>query len=233
MEESVCCCGADPGVHHQTTFTQLVRLKMKDRQRMVPISVVVLLLLTSAAVALLLMFGVSSCDHSPDGQLRKQPDSHSSGINLKQQQIINVMNPCAMLTVGSNINGKCLKWESELGVAHCHGGFNYYDGNLVVPRDGIYRVFLQITYESLDLCLDDLRLSSNVLFLGDSYNESMPLLSSVDTVSCSMKQWRKSIYTAGLFKLEANDRLYVTSSNPNLIVQDEHLVFFGAERLAQ
>ncbi|XP_062241040.1 tumor necrosis factor ligand superfamily member 15-like [Platichthys flesus] len=222
MEESVCCCGADTAVHYQTTFTQLVRLKKKSRQIMAPISVVVLLLLTSAAVALLLVFG-----------LMKQPDSHSSGINLKQQQIIKVKNPSAMLTVGSNINGKCLKWESDLGIAHCHGGFNYDDGNLVVPRDGIYRVFLQITYQSLDLCLDDLRLSSNVFFLGDSYNDSVLLLSSFDTVSCSMKQWRKSIYTAGLFELEANDRLYVTSSNQNLIIEDENLVFFGAELLAQ
>ncbi|XP_053276852.1 tumor necrosis factor ligand superfamily member 15 [Pleuronectes platessa] len=222
MEESVCCCGADTAVHYQTTFTQLVRLKKKSRQIMAPISVVVLLLLTSAAVALLIMFG-----------LMKQPDSHSSGINLEQQQIIKVKNPSAMLTVGSNINGKCLKWESDLGLAHCHGGFNYDDGNLVVPRDGIYRVFLQITYQSLDLCLDDLRLSSNVFFLGDSYNDSVLLLSTFDTVSCSMKQWRKSIYTSGLFELEANDRLYVTSSNQNLIVEDENLVFFGAELLAQ
>ncbi|CAB1415263.1 unnamed protein product [Pleuronectes platessa] len=137
MEESVCCCGADTAVHYQTTFTQLVRLKKKSRQIMAPISVVVLLLLTSAAVALLIMFG-----------LMKQPDSHSSGINLEQQQIIKVKNPSAMLTVGSNINGKCLKWESDLGLAHCHGGFNYDDGNLVVPRDGIYRVFLQITYQN-------------------------------------------------------------------------------------
>ncbi|XP_034451753.1 lymphotoxin-alpha-like isoform X2 [Hippoglossus hippoglossus] len=222
MEECVCHCVADRGVHYQTTFTQLVRLKKKSRLLMAPISVVVLLLLTSAAVGLLLMFG-----------LMKQPDSHSSGIHLKQQQIINFTNPSAMLTVGSNINSQYLKWESELGFAYCHGGFNYYNEKLVVPRDGIYRVFLQITYEGVDVCLDDLRLSNNVFYIHDSYNDSVPLLSSVDTVNCSMKQWRKSIYTAGLFKLEANSRLHVTSSNHRLIVEDEKLVFFGAELLAQ
>ena len=136
--------------------------------------------------------------------------------------------------VGSNINSQYLKWESELGYAYCHGGFNYYDEKLVVPRDGYYRVFLQITYESPELCLGDLRLSNDVFYIHDSYNDSITLLSSVDTVgNCNMKQWRKSMYTAGLFKLKANGRLHVRSSKHKLIVQDENLVFFGAELLAQ
>nr|XP_019957892.1 PREDICTED: lymphotoxin-alpha-like [Paralichthys olivaceus] len=199
------------------------------------LTVVSLLLLASAAVFLLIMSGGRGCDRSPDGQLMKQPDNHLSGITSKQQQIINFKNPSAMLTVptDSNIHEDYLKWQSKIGNAHCHGGFNYFNGNLVVPRNGIYRVFLQITYQCLDSSAHILRLTNNVLYFTDSYNASLPpLLSSVETMICSMEQWEKSIYTAGLFNLEANTRLFVKSSNPELIVKNEALVFFGAELLA-
>lgn len=105
-----------------------------------------------------------------------------------------------------------------------------------MPRNGIYRVFLQITYESkddIDCRSDELRLTNVISLYQDSYTMNIPLLSSVDTVSCSMEQWSKSLYTAGLFSLEANGRLRVTSSHPDLIVGQEHQVFFGAELLPQ
>lgn len=137
---------------------------------------------------------------------------------------------------GDITEGDYLEWESDSGNAFCLGGFNYSSGNLVVPRSGIYRVFLQITYESTDdlKCLgDELRLTNRVVFIRDTYDIDVPLLSSVDTVSCSMEQWSKSLYTAGLFRLEANCRLRVTSSHPELIVKKEYQVFFGAELLPQ
>uniref|UniRef100_A0A8C2WE81 THD domain-containing protein n=1 Tax=Cyclopterus lumpus TaxID=8103 RepID=A0A8C2WE81_CYCLU len=133
----------------------------------------------------------------------------------------------------NNFNGKYLEWERLAGRAFCNGGFNYSSGNLMVPRLGIYRVFLQITYESKNNleCDEELRLSNSVFLIRDDYKTHVPLLSSVDTLSCSMKQWSKTLYTAGLFSLEADSRLQVTSSHPSLIVESESKVFFGAELL--
>ena len=106
----------------------------------------------------------------------------------------------------------------------------------MVPRDGIYRVFLQITYEikSSHRCDENvLRLDNKVFRITESYNDDVPFLSAVDTVSCSMENWHKTIYTAGSFFLEANSRLRVKSTYSEHIVNHEYLVFFGAELLPQ
>lgn len=132
-------------------------------------------------------------------------------------------------------DGNYLQWESKTGNAHCKGGFSYSDGSLVVPRKGTYRVYLQITYEGGgEACLIPMmKLTSTVLSIRDDYKHDIHLLSSVDTVTCSEQPWMKSLYTSGLFLLTANEILHVTSSHPDLIVKNEHQVFFGAELLSE
>ncbi|XP_044051600.1 tumor necrosis factor ligand superfamily member 15 [Siniperca chuatsi] len=232
MEEQGCCCRLEAGIHRQDTVIEL-RQKTTRLQRMAQFLAVALLLLTSVALALLLTVVLGERGRQP----MVQPVSHLSGFD--QQQLKDDKNPSAMLTApnGNNTDGGYLKWENETGNAFCQGGFKYSSGNLVVPRNGIYRVFLQITYESKEdlKCNRDevLRLINKVLFIRDTYDEDVCLLSSVDTVSCSMEQWSKSLYTAGLFFLEANSRLHVTSSRPELIVKKQYQVLFGAELLHQ
>lgn len=46
-----------------------------------------------------------------------------------------------------------------------------------------------------------------------------------------MEPWSKSLYTAGLFFLEAKSILRVKSSHTELIAKREYQVFFGAELL--
>lgn len=46
-----------------------------------------------------------------------------------------------------------------------------------------------------------------------------------------MEPWSKSLYTAGLFSLDAKSILRVKSSYPELIAEKEFQVFFGAELL--
>ncbi|KAA8592829.1 lymphotoxin-alpha [Etheostoma spectabile] len=244
MEEEGCCCccccccvegEGEAGLHRKTTLFKFLRQKETRLQRMAQFVAAALLLLTAVVLALLVTVVLGGrCHH----QLMKQPDSLAVGSD-GQQQPDDFKNPSAMLTVPSDnsLDGEYLKWESKAGNAFCHGGFNYSSGNLVVPRKGLYRVFLQITYESKDgfKCPSDeeLRLTNEVFVISDNYNEDMALLSSVDTVNCSMKQWSKSTYTAGLFLLEANSRLRVTSSYHDIITKKESQVFFGAELLPQ
>lgn len=129
-----------------------------------------------------------------------------------------------------------LEWESESGHAFCHGGFSYDNRSLVVPRKGMYRVFLQITYGNKEghECPSDgwLKLTHVVFHWHDAYKSDVFLLSSVDTVRCGM-EWTKSLYTSGLFDLEVNSRLHVQSLHPKLIVKKEYQVFFGAEFVSQ
>ncbi|XP_054467242.1 lymphotoxin-alpha-like [Anoplopoma fimbria] len=242
MEEegrySCCCSGGEARPQRRDVLIQLLRQKETRNPRLVQLIAAGLLLLISGALALLVtvVFGERG-QPSRDSQPMMQPYRPSSGVSVEQLQLKDFQNPSAMLTVpeGNISNGEYLQWESDDGNAFCHGGFKYSSGNLVVPTSGIYRVFLQITYESKKdlVCVDGLRLTNSVSRIQESYNKSVTFLSSVDSVSCNMEQWSKTLYTAGLFYLEANGRLRVTSSHLNLIVRSEHKVFFGAELLPQ
>lgn len=78
---------------------------------------------------------------------------------------------------------------------------------------------------------DQLKLTNTVHLIRDTYKGSTRLLTSVDTVSCGLETWSKSLYTSGKFQLDANSRLSVTSSHPRLIAKNEHEVFFGVDFL--
>ncbi|KAK9523211.1 hypothetical protein VZT92_019617 [Zoarces viviparus] len=240
MEEegySCCCCsGGRAGLHRQDMLIELLRQKETRQQRMAQLLAVTLLLLLSGALALLvpLVFGARG-QQVPDSQPMLQPHRHSSGALLKQSDS---NYPSAMLTVpiGNNsVIGDYLQWESVTGNAFCQGGFIYSSGDLSVPRTGTYTVFLQITYQRRDdlECDGVLKLTNSVVFIEEAYNKDKILLSSVDWVNCSMVQWSKTLYTAGLFHLRANGRLRVKSTHPHLIVKSEHKVFFGAALLSQ
>uniref|UniRef100_A0A3B5BI95 THD domain-containing protein n=1 Tax=Stegastes partitus TaxID=144197 RepID=A0A3B5BI95_9TELE len=135
---------------------------------------------------------------------------------------------------GGATDGEYLQWESVIPHAFCQGGFSYSNGSLVVPRSGYYRVFVQVTYESNgEQCpKPQMMLNNKVLYVPYSYNKNVTLLTSDDVVRCSTELWRKSLHTFGLFFLEANGRLRVTSTYPKFIARNEYQVFFGAELLS-
>ncbi|KAK5931789.1 hypothetical protein CgunFtcFv8_003556 [Champsocephalus gunnari] len=230
------CCGGE-GALQPLSLVQSAPRRQTRPPAMAQCLTVGLLLLILAALALLLTVALGGRGHpmSPDSQQTMKPERQASGGGFEQQQQKNSSHPSAMLTApaGNKTDGDYLLWESEKGNAFCRGGFVYSGGSLVVPRAGLYRVFLQITYESKSRFHCSPRLKSTVFVLQKSYNLDQPLLKSVDTVSKTLRRWNKSLYTAGLFFLEADSRLRVTSSCQELIVGNEDRVFFGADLLPQ
>ncbi|XP_023153407.1 lymphotoxin-alpha [Amphiprion ocellaris] len=229
--------GGEAGLHRHDSANQRLIQKVTRLYRMAQFTVVALLLLVSGALALLITVGLGGrCHVSPDGEAKVSADSHSTDGNIQQgtgrfEASTDVQTPSAMLTVhrGNQTVGKYLQWET----AHCGGGFHYSSGDLVVPRDGFYRVFLQITYQSNgEHCpVLEMKLNNKVFCFTASYPIDTILLTSYDTVRCSKELWTKSLYTSGLFKLEANARLRVTATYPKFIARNHYEVFFGAERL--
>ncbi|MED6236432.1 hypothetical protein ATANTOWER_009137 [Ataeniobius toweri] len=239
-QENSCWCACEGGAEAEAGFQcqkgYLIQLqKERHGRRMAQFVAAALLLLLCGVLAVFLTVRLDRpCDSSPDSRAEPKTDNHSSGVTEKLLQLPSAEPPSVMLTApdGNNTVGKYLLWQHALGVAHILGGFKYSNGNLVVPRKGLYRVFLQITYEiDSTECPDTgvLILSNNVCVFKDDYRDDQPLLSAVDTVVCSHRVLKKSLFTSGLFNLAANDILRVTSSHPNYIAKNEHKVFFGAE----
>uniref|UniRef100_A0A3Q2X979 THD domain-containing protein n=1 Tax=Hippocampus comes TaxID=109280 RepID=A0A3Q2X979_HIPCM len=184
-----------------------------------------LFMLSTALLVLVLVVLRGGCSQSPASKVRSP--LHKAQAKCCFSTVI-LLAPHDKKTVE-----EYLLWESVNGNAHLHGGFRYSNGSLVIPTKGLYRVFLQLTYESNTESKFDLKLSNTVVLYHDSYPSDVTLLSSVDTVSHSTKQWSKSLHTSGIFLMKANSRLRVKSANANLISSEEHLVFFGAELLSQ
>ncbi|KAM4745522.1 lymphotoxin-alpha [Anableps anableps] len=248
-EENSCWCayegGAEAGAEagaaagadlrcHRSRHIQLQ--KERHRRRMAQFVAAGLLLLLCGVLAVFLTFTQERpCDRATDRQTKPESDRQSSGLaeKLLQPQSAQKL-PSAMLTApdGNTTNGIYLLWQHKLGEAHIQGGFNYSDGSLVVPKRGLYRVFLQVTYEADGTDCPDTgfqTVSNRVYNFRQGYEKDEPLLTAVDIVACIHGVWKKSLFTSGLFKLDTNDKLRVTSSHPNSIAKNEHQLFFGAE----
>ncbi|KAK5870483.1 hypothetical protein PBY51_003425 [Eleginops maclovinus] len=229
-----CSCGGQ-GALLPLTLSQPPQRKQTRPPLMAQCVTVGLLLLILAALALLLTVELRGRGQpaSPDSQLTMKPERQASEGSFEHQHQKDSNHPSAMLTApkGNKTDGQYLLWEKNEGTAFCHGGFDYSRGSLVVPRDGLYRVFLQITYEGKGWQECGRKLNCNVFVWQKSYIQDKPLLMSVDTIVSKKSRWEKSLYTAGLFNLEADSRLRVTSSCYEGIVFNEYHMFFGAELL--
>ncbi|CAG5918254.1 unnamed protein product [Menidia menidia] len=189
-------------------------------------SFVVPLVLFAAVLVLLIAAGAKTrCPPSADHQTGMQPSWISPDI------------PRARLTAApreEKPEGEYLRWQFDLGHAYCRGGFNCSSEHLLVPREGYYRVSLQLTYEGE--CTNDTsgkRLVQEVYVFAEDYPQDVVLLSAVDTATCAASSWSKSLYTAGTFRLKAKDKLRVKAKQRRLLVKTESQVFFAAELLPE
>ncbi|XP_073675852.1 uncharacterized protein [Garra rufa] len=104
---------------------------------------------------------------------------------------------------------------------------------LKVLRSGTYKVSLQITYSKVEsrklsgkLEKDEIFLQHDIHHFTDKYKKDMPLPSPLLTYceTVNLNNWRKSMFSEGIFVLEATDRLKVWSNNLNLIDLGEKFV---------
>ncbi|KAM9743676.1 lymphotoxin-alpha isoform 2-T2 [Menidia menidia] len=206
-------------------------------------SFVVPLVLFAAVLVLLVAAGAKTrCPPSADHQTGMQPSWISPDI--PRARLTGTENTPKAHRGSSGLmgyspreekpEGEYLRWQFDLGHAYCRGGFNCSSEHLLVPREGYYRVSLQLTYEGE--CTNDTsgkRLVQEVYVFAEDYPQDVVLLSAVDTATCAASSWSKSLYTAGTFRLKAKDKLRVKAKQRRLLVKTESQVFFAAELLPE
>ncbi|XP_024116074.1 tumor necrosis factor [Oryzias melastigma] len=196
-------------------------------QRTALLLVMALILLLFVVLVLLVIVGVE----------RNKPPHHDEQarqllISTETDRNNRGATPRAMLTVAENqTSGQQIQWETEVGNAFYHGGFSYADGDLVVPRSGMYRVFLQVTFQ-IPKCENQV-LSCNVSSWSEAYPQYEEILKTDDFVkdNNSNMDCKKTLYTSALFRFSTNTKLKVETNQLKFVVNDENLVFFGAEFL--
>ncbi|XP_046904219.1 tumor necrosis factor ligand superfamily member 10 [Hypomesus transpacificus] len=217
LEREVCRSsrGDLKGIRHLIWFTRLI--------------IVILLLMCSVLVML-----VYTLRYSVSNQHLLPQDNHMGGSTQKHQQIN--ANSNALLTASkrrpANSN-EPIEWEYSSGNAHL-GTFTSNGTDLIVPRDGTYRIYLQITYTRPEKVMAPPNVDSlevTLLIFKMAYKTDEALLQCYDKVDLN-SLFRKSLYTAATFDLKFNDRLKVKTTNPELMVLSECTTFFGADLIS-
>lgn len=208
-----------------------LRFQMQVQRTMRLMSVCLVLLLGVALGSLvLLLFGSPTLLRQSKKENVVLENTVPEAVKEKLQS--DVSHPSAHLTIKDNSQ---LEWENALGNAHAKGGMTYNGGRLNVPLKGWYRVYLQITFD-FSLEKDSGMCDSHILYLNitvsrfsNSYQNFWPLLVSQDTMSCQ-HDWTRTLYTSGIFELDAQTQLHVTIQHSQLVTRfDDPFSFFGAE----
>ncbi|XP_015216610.1 tumor necrosis factor ligand superfamily member 10 [Lepisosteus oculatus] len=133
---------------------------------------------------------------------------------------------------------KIQSWESERGLAFVHN-LILNNGELIIPQAGLYYLYSQ-TYFRHSLPLDDSEAADNsvknkqmlqyIYKKASSYPEPMLLMKNARTTcwSKNAEYGLYSIYQAGVFQLNVNDRIFVSVSNISIVDMDAESSFFGA-----
>ncbi|XP_078691715.1 tumor necrosis factor ligand superfamily member 10-like [Branchiostoma floridae x Branchiostoma belcheri] len=132
---------------------------------------------------------------------------------------------------------KIRTWETEHGLATLANGMEYSRGNLVIPADGLYYVYSQLSYRFRNDLLEDSGKDEERVFQiihytyrRNSYPEPKQIMKTAKS-TCWSKRVEFGLYTSfqgGVFQLEKGDRIWVSVSNAPLICFDETSSFFGA-----
>uniref|UniRef100_A0A3B3CT40 THD domain-containing protein n=1 Tax=Oryzias melastigma TaxID=30732 RepID=A0A3B3CT40_ORYME len=157
-------------------------------QRTALLLVMALILLLFVVLVLLVIVGVE----------RNKPPHHDEQVSLlfTNSQALNSTFLFFFLVAENQTSGQQIQWETEVGNAFYHGGFSYADGDLVVPRSGMYRVFLQVTFQ-IPKCENQV-LSCNVSSWSEAYPQYEEILKTDDFVKDdnSNMDCTKTLYTS-------------------------------------
>ncbi|XP_077364774.1 tumor necrosis factor ligand superfamily member 10 [Festucalex cinctus] len=140
----------------------------------------------------------------------------------------------AMAADGRRLPGqKILWWEGQKGLAFLQD-MQLADGELVVPRPGLYYVYGQTYFRhtrSLDNDDDRGKPLLQYIYKKMSTYPVPILLMKTSRTSCWSRDSEYSLYSAhqgGVFFLNSGDRLFVTVTNASAVDMDEQSSFFGA-----
>nr|XP_057915434.1 tumor necrosis factor ligand superfamily member 10-like [Doryrhamphus excisus] len=167
---------------------------------------------------------------------RPQVAAHVTGSFIPQLEREGVAG-----TGGRRVHGqKITWWEGQKGLAFLQD-VQLVDGELVVPRPGLYYVYAQTYFRHISSLEGDATEDEAV---GDTGRPLLQyiykkvstypvpiLLMKTSRTSCWSRESQFSLHSAhqgGLFALSPGDRLFVTVTNASAVDMDEKSSFFGA-----
>nr|XP_028571287.1 tumor necrosis factor ligand superfamily member 15 isoform X3 [Podarcis muralis] len=161
---------------------------------------------------------------SPANYSESKPKIHLSAIKQNSSCANNVL-PILEWTVRRNEQ---------------HSPMKYFNGFLVIPKNGYYFVYTQVTFrcpdgtcENIEYCgkkgVDVRNVMQVVSLKSPSYPAPRPIMKGESSID-NYGKWKKTIYVGGIFQLWEDDTLMVNVSNPALVGfgGEGDITYFGA-----
>ncbi|XP_073495826.1 tumor necrosis factor ligand superfamily member 15 [Phyllobates terribilis] len=128
----------------------------------------------------------------------------------------------------SNASAKDLQWEAALGLAYLENGMIYSNKSIIIPKEGFYFVYSQLSFRPpSNTCVDDKSISQSIMKANSNYPEPETILSGISFCIKDSKKYQP-IYLGGLLHLTKGDQLKVYISPGTPLDTSEHKTFFGA-----
>ncbi|XP_040261970.1 tumor necrosis factor ligand superfamily member 15 isoform X1 [Bufo bufo] len=159
-------------------------------------------------------------DKTDKGQMDRQ-----EGLNLDTEK-----RPKAHLTGTRQIDASGrLHWESKRGLAFLTGGMIYSNKSIVIPKEGYYFVYSQLSFRPAgSTCADDTSISQSITRFNSNYPEPEIILSGISFCTKGSKIYQP-ISLGGLLHLKTGDQLKVDIRPVSPIdTSVNHKTFFGA-----
>nr|DBA26178.1 TPA: hypothetical protein GDO54_010472 [Pyxicephalus adspersus] len=124
---------------------------------------------------------------------------------------------------------KITEW-SEKKSPPSNNQIKMHNGELVVPENGYYYIYAQTYFRYKDPEEGKSKQLVQYIYKRTNYPTPITLMKNVKTTCWSKEAQHElhSIYQGGVFKLNRNDRLFVSASNVSMVDTDEAGTFFGA-----
>ncbi|XP_067845858.1 tumor necrosis factor ligand superfamily member 6-like [Heptranchias perlo] len=229
--------GGIPNLTHYPNapmYPVMVPTLKKRRRDWQKVCTVVILILTFIALASLALGVV--CLLKLQNQLDKiKQGQEDEGQQAKLTGPVEITKPpkiAAHLT-GMNFmrNSRTLVWEAIKGHAFTKG-VHYKDKGLIIDEAGHFFIYSKVFFRGQE-CKSDMLLEQTVFKRTDRYPKDLTLMVTRSNTYCAVnsREWSKSSFQAGIFKLFKGEHIYVNVSNPDLVNFDESNTFFGLHKL--
>ncbi|PIO24732.1 Tumor necrosis factor ligand superfamily member 10 [Aquarana catesbeiana] len=108
------------------------------------------------------------------------------------------------------------------------------NGEVVIPENGYYYIYAQTYFRYKDPEEGKSKQLVQFIYRRTNYPHPIALMKNVKTTCWSKEAQHElhSIYQGGVFKLNKNDRLFVSASNVSMVDTDEAGTFFGAFQIS-
>ncbi|KAM4019955.1 tumor necrosis factor ligand superfamily member 15 [Anomaloglossus baeobatrachus] len=210
--------------NHITTGSSFLRVQDRSIRRLKCAVAFCFLLLFALVLFTVFLIRGGFPDKTDKGQMDKQQGTKPDTDEKPKAHLTG-----RMQTGQTDGSAQVLQWEAALGLAFLKNGMIYFNNSIIIPKEGFYFVYSQLSFRpSSSICVDDKTISQSIMRSNANYPVPETILSGISFCTKDSKKYQP-IYLGGLLQLRKGDHLKVhLRPGAPIDTSVDHKTFFGA-----